>query len=80
MPCSIILDKASFENFLKDYAVVFFGSGAEKWKNICQNKNAFFHTISITSKSMSYLSEKKMKNEEFADIIYSEPFYVKEFY
>jgi tRNA threonylcarbamoyladenosine biosynthesis protein TsaB len=78
-PLSVILDKNSFEGFLKDNPVIFFGNGAGKWKTICYNKNAFFQNITITSASISELAAKKMNKGKFEDLIYSEPFYVKEF-
>lgn len=75
-----ILDEASFEE-LKDQKVLFVGDGALKAKEILQLPNAEFNTRIYPS--AQYLIKKtleKIKNEDFEDIAYFEPFYLKDFH
>jgi len=78
-PCAMILDSNSFESLFENHTILFFGSGSEKWKNISQNKNAFFQHSNITSQSLSQLSIKKFNNKIFENIAYSAPVYLKEY-
>ncbi len=79
-PCSIIIDEESFKNFLEENKIVFSGSGAFKFKNICNNPNATFINEEISAAAMPQLSYKKFLLNDFSDLAYSSPFYLKEFY
>ncbi|UEG50431.1 tRNA (adenosine(37)-N6)-threonylcarbamoyltransferase complex dimerization subunit type 1 TsaB [Ferruginibacter lapsinanis] len=80
-PSALILNPLSFEDFFNRHPILFFGSGAEKWGRLCANPKAVgFHKIEIQSKILSNLSFKKYLAKEFADIAYSEPLYIKEFF
>ncbi|MCD1115484.1 tRNA (adenosine(37)-N6)-threonylcarbamoyltransferase complex dimerization subunit type 1 TsaB [Chryseobacterium turcicum] len=75
-----ILDENSFEEF-KDKKVLFVGDGALKAKEVLQLPNAEFNTEIYPS--AQYLIKKtleKIKNEDFEDIAYFEPFYLKDFH
>lgn len=75
-----ILDENSFEEF-KDKKVLFVGDGALKAKEILQLPNAEFNTEIYPS--AQYLIKKtleKIKNKDFEDIAYFEPFYLKDFH
>lgn len=75
-----ILDENSFEEF-KDKKVLFVGDGALKAKEILQLPNAEYNTEIYPS--AQYLIKKtleKIKNEDFEDIAYFEPFYLKDFH
>lgn len=75
-----ILDEASFEE-LKDKKVLFVGDGALKAKEILQLPNAEFNTDIYPS--AQYLIKKtleKIKKDDFEDIAYFEPFYLKDFH
>ena len=78
-PCAMILDEQSFQDQLNKNKVIFFGSGSLKWKAICNDPNASFETLSIRPEAMSKLSSKQFSLDCFADVAYSEPFYLKEF-
>jgi tRNA threonylcarbamoyladenosine biosynthesis protein TsaB len=79
-PSAVVLDDKSFEDLFSHNHISFFGSGSEKWKAICKNANAFFYDIAISVNAMSKLSKQKFDKKKFADIAYSEPLYIKEFY
>ncbi|MCX8533312.1 tRNA (adenosine(37)-N6)-threonylcarbamoyltransferase complex dimerization subunit type 1 TsaB [Chryseobacterium luquanense] len=75
-----VLDENSFQEF-KDKKVLFVGDGASKTKEIVQLANAEFNNDIYPS--AQYLLKKtleKIKNEDFEDIAYFEPFYLKDFH
>lgn len=75
-----VLDETSFQEF-KDKKVIFVGDGAKKAKEILQLPNADFNEDIYPS--AQYLVKKtleKIKNKDFEDIAYFEPFYLKEFH
>jgi len=75
----MILEAHSFEEQLKNNAIIFFGNGSVKWHNLCQHPNALFETVTILPEAMSRLSQRFFSLKQFADPAYSEPFYLKEF-
>ncbi|MBC7886501.1 MAG: tRNA (adenosine(37)-N6)-threonylcarbamoyltransferase complex dimerization subunit type 1 TsaB [Ferruginibacter sp.] len=79
-PCAMILEKSSFANTLLKYTVLFFGNGAKKWEPNCNHQNGIFLTVLNNPLAMSKLSHKKYELSDFADLAYSEPFYLKEFF
>ena len=79
LPCAMILDSASFTQQLNQHKIVFFGSGATKWKVIYDHGNASFATVSNLPAAMASLSYTRFAKQHFADLAYSEPFYLKEF-
>lgn len=75
-----IIDSGSFSEFLKAEKVYFFGDGTEKCKEIIAHKNAVFIDEKFPSaKEMSVISYEKYLKNEFEDVAYFEPFYLKEF-
>ncbi len=79
-PAAIILDAGSFEAYLEQNRIIFTGSGANKWKTICMHKNAFFDNINISAAVFSRISMQLFENQQFADLAYTEPAYIKAFY
>jgi len=75
-----IIDSYSFSEFLNAEKVYFFGDGAEKCKEIINQDNAIFIGNKFPSANeMSVLSYEKYLKNEFEDVAYFEPFYLKEF-
>lgn len=75
-----VIDELSFNKFLKEEKVYFLGDGASKCKGIITHKNAFFMEDKFPSANeMASLSFSKFKNNEFEDVAYFEPFYLKDF-
>lgn len=75
-----IIDSDSFSDFFNAEKVYFFGDGAEKCKGIITHKNAvFIDGLFPSAKEMSVISYKKYINNDFEDVAYFEPFYLKEF-
>ncbi len=78
-PAAFILNENSFEDILRHTPVLFFGSGAIKWQPVIQNTNASFTTISSIHEALAALSYQHFCKNDFANLAYSEPFYLKEF-
>ena len=75
-----IVEADTYREYLDRGPVYFFGDGAEKTEAVIQHPNAhFIDNIHPLAKYMQPLAEHKFLREEFADVAYSEPFYLKEF-
>lgn len=75
-----IIDQESFSNYLEQHPVYFFGNGSGKCKSIITHPNAhFIDNIHPIAKNMMPLAEKAYLNDDFADVAYFEPFYLKDF-
>ncbi len=75
-----IIDENSYSGFLEKQQVIFFGNGAEKCRSILTHPNAIFiNDIHPLAQNMLALAEKAFRNEDFVDVAYFEPFYLKEF-
>jgi tRNA threonylcarbamoyladenosine biosynthesis protein TsaB len=76
-----IIDENSFEELLENNKVLFFGDGAEKCRTaLGANANARFLPGFVNS--AIYLTQKafeKFKNNEFENVGYFEPYYLKDF-
>ena len=79
-PAAIELNEKSFDEELLTNSICFFGNGSIKFQSIKKNQRAIFSNIISDASSMISLSEGKYKRQEFADLAYSEPLYLKEFY
>lgn len=74
-----ILDETSFQD-LADRKVIFVGDGAKKAKEILQLKNADFdESIYPSAKYLLKKSVEKFSANDFEDVAYFEPFYLKDF-
>ena len=79
-PQALILDKTSFETELSENLIVFFGSGAEKWEKISVSPNALFESQYTVIHAFATLAQQDFQLKTWADTIYSEPVYLKEFF
>ena len=78
-PCAIVLQEDSFSNQLKENRIMFFGNGAVKWKAICTHSNASFASVLNHPQAMAVLSNTYFLQNSFTTLVYSQPFYIKEF-
>lgn len=75
-----IIDSNSYKDLLEKNKIAFFGSGAEKCKEVISHPNSLFiENIVPLASGMVLLAEKAFVNKEFVDNAYFEPFYLKEF-
>jgi tRNA threonylcarbamoyladenosine biosynthesis protein TsaB len=75
-----IIDRNSFDHYLSDHFILFFGSGTNKCKAFLDHPHAvFLPDIFPGSAALGTIAEEKYMNSDFEDIAYFEPFYLKEF-
>lgn len=80
-PFAHILDNGSFTETVEKFPTLFFGSGAGKCESVIKHRNAtFLHETRAQSCEQAQISVKKLAARHFADLAYSEPLYVKDFY
>jgi tRNA threonylcarbamoyladenosine biosynthesis protein TsaB len=79
-PTALILDANSFEEQLRRQKILFLGNGSKKFQQVCQNNNAFFKKIPLEPFALATLTYKKFIGNNFVDLAYIEPLYVKEFF
>lgn len=78
----LIIDQNSFQNQLKQFEqLILFGNGADKCKEIMsQYENTkFIDEIYPSAKYVGLLAFEKWKSNQFENLAYFEPFYLKEF-
>ena len=77
---ALILEPDSFEDLLAQEGIIFFGNGASKFNEIVSSPSAYFlEDVWPTASSMCPLAEQRFEQEQFEDVAYFEPFYLKDF-
>ncbi len=79
-PQAMILDDHSFHELLEKHPILFTGSGSEKLKGILSHPHARFQTVHHHAGHLAQLALKAFADQSFADLAYSEPFYLKAFH
>ena len=79
-PQAMILDKTAFETELAGDPIIFFGTGAEKWKKITNSSNAIFQPQPDLIQAFAKLAQQDFDSRTWADPVYAEPVYLKEFF
>ncbi|WP_018362089.1 tRNA (adenosine(37)-N6)-threonylcarbamoyltransferase complex dimerization subunit type 1 TsaB [Hoylesella nanceiensis] len=75
-----IVESNTYDDILAQQPVYFFGNGAEKCHEVLTHHNAhIIEGIVPLAKNMYPLAEKRMANEQFEDVAYFVPFYLKDF-
>lgn len=79
---AVIIDENSFDDYLKDYPrICLFGPGADKLKDTFSGKLGVevISDIKPSAKDISSIVFEKFQKEEFEDVAYFEPYYLKDF-
>ena len=79
-PRAEILHNDSYVALLLHQKILFFGSGARKWESINSSANALFSEDYNSIKSFAKLASAAYDANQFAELAYLEPLYLKEFY
>jgi len=79
-PCAMILDQLSFKEWLDSNTILFFGNGSDKFKSILDNTNARFAMVSYNAKHLVHVANNAYHKNQFANLAYAEPLYIKEVY
>ena len=75
-----IIDQDSFQDILSVQKIVFFGEGAGKCKSVFTHPNAvFLEDILPTANAIGSLAYPKFIAQQFEDLAYFEPLYLKDF-
>ena len=76
-----IITEDSYKEFLQTGKKVYFaGDGAAKCSSVITSENAVFvDSIEPDAANMAELAERRLRNGEFVDVAYFEPFYLKDF-
>jgi tRNA threonylcarbamoyladenosine biosynthesis protein TsaB len=81
-PAPLILTPEAWAEQLTHHSVLFFGSGAAKFQPLVStNQNAaFLADVQPSAVSVGELALGAYQRQEFQDVAYYEPFYLKEVY
>ncbi|WP_194774889.1 tRNA (adenosine(37)-N6)-threonylcarbamoyltransferase complex dimerization subunit type 1 TsaB [Pararhodonellum marinum] len=75
----VVLDEFSFRDYLEAGQVFFLGDAVEKVKSIIEHPHAHFVFKGTTADTVGKLAFEKFENEDWEDLAYFEPNYLKEF-
>ena len=79
-PGAFILNNDSFADLLAKKPVLFSGDGHFKFRELISHPNAIFTGIPHSVRDLALIAGKRFELQQFADLAYSEPFYIKEFF
>ncbi len=75
-----IIEEDSFSEILEHNRIIFCGNGMPKCKEILsKHPNAIFSDAPLSAKNMIKPAFQMFDNEQFDDVAYFEPFYLKEY-
>jgi len=75
-----IIDDDFLREELEKSMILFFGNGARKCEDVIKHKNAVFKgPLKTSAQFMQKIALDKYNNEEFENVAYFEPFYLKDF-
>ena len=78
---ALVIDENSFDELLKDHRLWLFGDGAPKLKKVFENQPNI-NIVDGFKPSAAYmlpLADKALRERDFVDVAYFEPFYLKDF-
>jgi len=76
-----VIDERSFDNYLGEKPIIFFGNGAMKCKQVIAHKNArFLDDISPIASHMGELAHLRLEKGNLENLTQFAPLYLKEFF
>lgn len=78
---ALVIDEHSFEDLLKDHRIWLFGDGAPKLEKVFggNEKVQIVNGFTPSAAYMAPLVDKALQENQFVDVAYFEPFYLKDF-
>jgi tRNA threonylcarbamoyladenosine biosynthesis protein TsaB len=76
----MILDDGSFAALLERNVFIFCGNGSKKWQHLCRHSNAIFVDVNQNVADLAQIAARKLKDQDFSDLAYTEPAYLKNAY
>jgi len=77
---ALVIQPDSFDKLLGENKIIFCGNAIDKTRKLIQHENALYSPITADARHLSALSGQRFLEKAFADLAYSEPFYVKDFH
>ena len=79
-PRALVISSEEIGKFFPDRSILFCGSGMAKIQPVISRLNAKFSKQLSTASDLAGLAIERFEKKIFADLAYTEPFYIKEFY
>jgi len=79
-PQALVLHENCFEKLLKGHKILFLGNGSTKFQKSCFSPNAMFKNLPLNPSALALLTYRNFIGNNFAELIYTEPLYLKEFF
>ena len=79
-PAAVILDENSFRDFVSNRKLICCGNGSAKWAQFIQDPSVTFSGALPVVEDLVCLAAAALDRKSFADLAYTEPLYVKDFY
>jgi tRNA threonylcarbamoyladenosine biosynthesis protein TsaB len=79
-PHAMILQADSFSELLSTHKILFFGNGSKKSSSLLRHDNSIFGDVPYDASNMAPITMERFLSQRFADIAYSEPAYLKDFF
>lgn len=78
---ALVINENSFEDLRKDHHLWLFGDGAPKLKKIFENQPniSIIDSFKPSAAYMLPLADRALKEKDYVDVAYFEPFYLKDF-
>ena len=78
---ALVIDENAFDDLKKDHRLWLFGDGAPKLKTVFadQPNISIVEGFKPSAAYMRPLAERALRNKDFVDVAYFEPFYLKDF-
>lgn len=78
---AMVIDENSFEDLRKDHRLWLFGDGAPKLSELFENQDNIniIKGFKPSAAYMRVLAEQALQKQQFVDVAYFEPFYLKDF-
>ncbi|MDT8393095.1 MAG: tRNA (adenosine(37)-N6)-threonylcarbamoyltransferase complex dimerization subunit type 1 TsaB [Bacteroidales bacterium] len=77
---ALIIDENTFHDEREVYRIYYFGDGADKCRDIFDNKDMIYlEGIAPSAKTMATISSARYTQNKFENVAYFEPYYLKDF-
>lgn len=78
---AMVIDENTFEDLSKDHRLWLFGDGAPKLSKLFENQSNIniINGFKPSAAYMRLLTEQALQRQQFVDVAYFEPFYLKDF-
>ena len=79
-PSAVVINPETFRIYTTNNRLVVFGSGASKCKSLSSFNDVIFTENVNLPKAMALISYERFSANAFNDVVFSDPFYLKEFF